>query len=248
MKTLLLSDIHGNIEALNRVMYDSIRKYDEVLILGDLVDYGVDTIAVFDRIKKIATRYPVYIIPGNHDSLALEGIRSYYQPKSLRGIKSNEITMKIGRDKIKELYQDLSNTDNVHFNLYDEISYYHGCICIHDEKRLVNKSVYEKIESICDVDTGLTVLAGHNHLPYDKIKDIRGYRFRVINPGSVGQPRDGKCEASYSILTIHDSVNELCKIVNVENYRVSYDNDLTSNKIRDAGGDQFIYNRIRLGI
>src|SRR5438093_8058005 len=68
MRYLVLTDIHANLEALDTCLADAHdRRYDETLVLGDIVGYGADPNEVIDRIQALN---PVAIIRGNHDKVA----------------------------------------------------------------------------------------------------------------------------------------------------------------------------------
>ena len=67
MRSLVISDIHGNLEALETVLDVLEGRYDSVLVLGDLVGYGADPNAVVDRVRALDPRA---VIRGNHDKVA----------------------------------------------------------------------------------------------------------------------------------------------------------------------------------
>src|SRR5215510_12957045 len=68
MRYLVLTDIHANLEALDACLADAAaRRYDQTLVLGDLVGYGADPNAVIERIRDLA---PAAIVRGNHDKVA----------------------------------------------------------------------------------------------------------------------------------------------------------------------------------
>ena len=67
MRYLVISDIHGNLEALDTVLTVVEGRYDKVLVLGDLVGYGADPNAVIDRVRELE---PHSVIRGNHDKVA----------------------------------------------------------------------------------------------------------------------------------------------------------------------------------
>ena len=70
MRYLVLSDIHGNLEALETCLADAAaRKYDEVLILGDVVGYGADPNAVIACVQDLK---PKAMVRGNHDKIAID--------------------------------------------------------------------------------------------------------------------------------------------------------------------------------
>ena len=73
MRSLLLTDIHGNIEALDAVLAVVPREaYDRLLVLGDLVGYGASPNEVVDRVRAL---HPDVLIRGNHDKVA-SGVES----------------------------------------------------------------------------------------------------------------------------------------------------------------------------
>jgi hypothetical protein len=68
MRYLVLTDIHANLEALEACIADATpRRFEQTLVLGDLVGYGGDPNAVVERIQGLA---PVAIVRGNHDKVA----------------------------------------------------------------------------------------------------------------------------------------------------------------------------------
>src|SRR5690606_17859802 len=67
VRYLAVSDIHGNLDALDAVLTALEGRYDEVLVLGDLVGYGADPNGVVDRVRSLPTRA---VIRGNHDKVA----------------------------------------------------------------------------------------------------------------------------------------------------------------------------------
>ncbi len=68
MRYLILTDIHGNIDALEAVLRDASGRYDEVVCCGDLVGYGASPSAVVDWIRQEAA----FIVRGNHDRAVWE--------------------------------------------------------------------------------------------------------------------------------------------------------------------------------
>ena len=69
MKLLVVSDVHGNLEALNAVL-ERVRGWDEVAVLGDLVDYGPSPGEVLDAVKELEAR----VVRGNHDHAVAYGV------------------------------------------------------------------------------------------------------------------------------------------------------------------------------
>lgn len=83
------------------------------------------------------------------------------------------------------------------------------------------------------------LLVGHTHIPMLKVIEGR----RIINPGSVGQPRDGDWRASYAIIDTSEEPPE-----NVEFHRVEYDVEEAARKIIEEGLPRFLANRLFEGL
>jgi putative phosphoesterase len=186
MRILLLADIHANWPALQAIQ----EPYDVCLCLGDLVDYGLEPAPCIDWVRKNAK----VAIRGNHDhgvaqNVTVNGRTGF---KYLSGVTRTLSRQRLGADDIRylgelpistQLTLDKTRFFLVHASPRDPLDEYAPPNVEFWQRRL------EKVEA--DV-----ICVGHTHLPYvlevgDKV---------VINPGSVGQPRDGDPRASYAIL------------------------------------------------
>ena len=93
MKILVLSDIHGNISALNAVLTDAFKyKFDAVLCLGDLIDYGAHSNEVIESIKAIKKPF-ICNLQGNHENAIIN--EDYVRFSSARGVESATYTRSI---------------------------------------------------------------------------------------------------------------------------------------------------------
>jgi protein phosphatase len=214
-RILFISDIHGNIEALNAVM-DSV-KFDEVVCLGDLVDYGPDPFACIDRIRKndIAT------IKGNHDNAVALHVDCGcgYKYKHL-----SEVTREYTWSKITENDEDF--LASLPLSLEKEID---GIkfIFTHGSPASFFDYIYPDIENekLEKLTSGLAqdyLVVGHTHKPMV----LRAPNITILNPGSVGQPRDNDPRASCMAF---DTESKKAEII-----RLNYDIDTTCEKIRDS--------------
>ncbi|MBM4056005.1 MAG: metallophosphoesterase family protein [Planctomycetes bacterium] len=188
MKILIISDIHGNRAALNAVLEE---KADAIFCLGDMVNYGPYPKECIKIIRELTDK----IVRGNHDNAigknAECGCSEKYKTLSDQGkiftktiLDSHEkkflanlpITMNIEMEGIKFLLSHGSPSGDIYKYLRPDVS---------------DKELENELGDICaDI-----VLIGHTHLPMKrKIKDVT-----IVNPGSVGQPRDGIPKASYAI-------------------------------------------------
>ena len=186
MRILLLSDIHANWSALE-VLRET---FDVCLFLGDLVDYGVEPAPCIDWVRRNAN----HAIRGNHDhgaaqGVAINGATGYrYLTGVTRTItceKLNEVDRRYlaGLPITKYLTLDGKRYLLVHATPRDPM----------DEFGPPDVDFWlRRLEGI-DVDF---VLCGHTHQPYI----LQVGKTTIINPGSIGLPRDGDPRASYAII------------------------------------------------
>ncbi len=240
MPFLILSDIHGNREALEAVLAHARGSYNAILCLGDLVGYGPDPNAVVEWAR---ANVPV-IVRGNHDK-ACSGLDSleYYNPAArtsaiwTRGVllaENLEYLQRLPRGPLRHESFDL-----VHGSPLDEDDY---LITIADVAQLRR-----------DLATPLSFF-GHTHiqggflLTRGGIKRIVPGRplelepdhFYLLNPGAVGQPRDGDPRAAYAVYSPGDRT--------VEYRRAEYDVAKTAAKIRAAGLPDSLAARLHMGV
>ena len=192
MKIALLSDIHSNIEAFNAVLkFIEQKNIDRIYIAGDLVGYYYYANEVIDLCMN---RKDIFCIRGNHDrnflgaisdEVLMEKFTKKYGSSYLRSkeqLTTSQITW------LKNLPTKLTTKlDDVTLTLA------HGSI--HDEDKYIypNESTDTLIDQLSNSD--VTVL-GHTHHPFIWCNNNR----YLINPGSVGQPRDQSALASIFVL------------------------------------------------
>jgi predicted phosphodiesterase len=247
LRYLILSDIHSNLEALEKCLALAEGKYDEVLCLGDLVGYGPDPNAVISRMQPLAK----VIVRGNHDKAccgltdaedfnylaraATEWTRAQLTPEHL------EFLRKLPHGPVR-----VDGIELVHGSPFDEDEY------IFDSMGAVQ--AFQSAEAPL-------VFFGHSHqqggfmltadkrlqpvsLPPIKNDEPAGISFRqdarfLLNPGSIGQPRDGDSRAAFAIL---DRDRE-----QVDFYRTPYDRAKTQKKMREAGLPEPLIARLDVG-
>ena len=188
MRLLVLSDVHGNMDALEAIEED----HDTLFFLGDLVDYGPSPRECIDYVKRKATR----VVRGNHDNAVATGAdcrcgqryrhlslaTRQYMHRLLRRedvgyLGAMPLTLNFELDGIKICMAHASPRDPLYRYITPEIT---------------DRELEMELEG---VETDL-VLLGHSHLPM--CRKIGGKT--VVNPGSVGQPRDGIPMASYAVV------------------------------------------------
>ena len=235
MRYLLLSDIHSNLEALESCLALAQGKYEQVLCLGDLVGYGPDPNPVIEKVRSLTS----IIIRGNHDKactgdpvaeefnplarLATEWTRKELTPEHFTFLKN----LPAGPVRFEGLLL-------VHGSPFDEDDYILG--------------PGQAFPLLRNPETRI-ICFGHTHhqggfmiSPQGRFQSIRLPLMKdgliltfplqdegryLINPGSIGQPRDGDRRAAFAIL---DSGQHT-----VDYFRTSYDLPTTQEKMRKAG-------------
>ena len=224
MRIGVLSDIHGNMPALEAVLTDmSRRQLDAMFCLGDLVGYGASPNEVTAEIK--ASGIPT--IMGNYD----DGVGfdrdecgcAYRDPgEQERGHRSLLWTREHTSDENKAFLR----------NLVAEIRREAAgkqLLLVHGSPRRMNEYLFEdrplsSFQRLAASSNADVVVFGHTHRPYTKLVD--GVRF--VNAGSVGKPKDGDWRACYLILQ-PDAADEAVEFV-----RLEYDIDRAMRAIRQT--------------
>jgi predicted phosphodiesterase len=247
MRYLVLSDIHSNLEALEAVMRASAaQRYDAVLVLGDLVGYGADPNAVVDRIRGLN---PAAIVRGNHDKVAAglddaddfnpmaksaaHWTRESLTPQTLEYLRGLPAGPLIVDDTIEichgsPLDEDLYVVADV--DAARSIAVARTPICLFGHTHVA-------ISARMDGERTLHIDAPQGHPEFPTT--INGDSKYLINPGSVGQPRDGDSRAAYAIADLERKVVTL--------YRVAYPIEAAQKKILDAGLPPMLAYRLGMG-
>ena len=246
MRYLVLTDIHANLEALETCLTDaSARAYDRVLVLGDLIGYGADPNAVVECVQHLK---PAAIVRGNHDKIALgigeaEGFNIV--AKSAAQWTLDALTPR-NRQWLIDLPQGPVVVDDLveicHGSPFDEDAY------IFDELDAL-RAMKASSRPLC--------LFGHTHYPITfelsdgsldtvgpatdarRELELRPGAKYLLNPGSVGQPRDGDPRAAYAI------VDTAAK--RVELMRLTYPVDVAQAKVLEAGLPEVLARRLAAG-
>lgn len=228
MRILVISDIHGNYEALKSVL-ENAGPYDYMIVLGDLVDYGPDPDLVIDEIRSLNPS----IIRGNHDEAVSEGIDCRAGPSLHEAsvYTREHITLrKLGDEDIKWLrtLRYWVSKDIGSLRLYGA----HASIKDPLYKYLYPWLSEEVFKDYLMVDEVNYVLIGHTHYQF-----LRPTTFgvKVLNPGSVGQPRDGDWRAAYALIS--DSGDVVFK-------RTKYDIPTTLAKLKELLSETPHYYRL----
>lgn len=209
-KVAIISDIHGNIEALNAVLkHIEEQSCSEILCCGDLVGYGPRPNEVIQVIQ--ALNIPT--IMGNYDEAVgflLPACGCHIDNKRAKALSNNSLRWSIAHttEKNRAILRDLPEEIEV---TVESKSIY----MTHATKDSITEYVYEgddeRLNEIAkSVDQDIYIY-GHTHLPF--IREINGKI--IINAGSVGRPKDGDNRAAYVIITVED-LKISCSIQKVE--------------------------------
>jgi predicted phosphodiesterase len=234
MRYLVLTDIHANLEALDVCLVDArARTFDQVLVLGDLIGYGADPNAVIDRVRALN---PVALVRGNHDKVS-------------SGLESAD-----GFNAIARAAAEWTSTELTEDNRRWIARLPHGPVIVDADIEICHGSpvdedeyIFGQVEarSAFTASTRPICLFGHTHYPavFEYAKGtLEGTRVAMglapelhllpgvkylINPGSVGQPRDGDPRTAYAIVDVPEA--------RVELVRLDYPVKSAQKKIRLAG-------------
>ncbi len=247
MKTAIISDIHGNLEALQAVLADIGQLgVSNIVCLGDVIGYGPNPCECID----LAMQFQLCIL-GNHDSAALfdpEGFSSsaeraiFWTRRQLESANGDGGNSKRW-DFLCELPRNHWNNGTlfVHGSARNPLNEYVFPEDVYNTRKM--SRIFALIPDCC--------FQGHTHVPGVFTEDGRyqspselTYRYRLtkqkcmINVGSVGQPRDTDWRSSYVVLD--DGA--------VEFRRVEYPVDITIQKIHSIPDlDRFLGDRLREG-
>ena len=246
MRYLVLTDIHANLEALDTCLADArSHGYDQTLVLGDLVGYGPDPNEVIARIKALR---PVAMIRGNHDKVAagLEQPEGFNAVARRAALWTFEVLTPDNRNWLAELPKGPVLVD-------DFVEICHGSPVDEDAY------IFDELDAVraLKVSTRPLCLFGHTHYPvtfelsadnFDSPGPAVAAEMRLVlrpgskylvNPGAVGQPRDGDPRAAYAIA----DTKARC----VELFRLSYPVEHTQSKIIEAGLPEVLAQRLGMG-
>jgi diadenosine tetraphosphatase ApaH/serine/threonine PP2A family protein phosphatase len=239
MRIAVLSDIHSNLAALEAVLGD-LPTVHEAWILGDIVGYGPQPNEVIRTLQALGARS----VLGNHDGAAVGTVDpDAFNPDARRAIEwTAEVIDANARSylaSLPEVRRDGQLTA-VHGSPRDPIWEY----IFTEDIAAQNLGAFET--TLC--------LFGHTHFPIiyaadeDEVVPLAstpdvpievGGRRALVNPGSVGQPRDGNPAASYLILDTDDG--------NIQFRRVRYDIERTQRLMRDVGLPLRLVERLSYG-
>ena len=244
MRYVLISDIHSNLEALDATLQhiDLLGLDNNIICLGDVVGYNTNPNECIELLRKRNVRS----IMGNHDSRvagfdssddfnyqaleALDWTNSVLTSENLEYIKAMPRTLDVdGRFMIfhgwlddTDSYIFGANDASKNFKLLEQAHNSNICFFGHTHVAISYLSSEGKVK--VSADTSLRLTNRYNYL---------------VNPGSVGQPRDRDPRAAFAV---YDAAAG-----SIEFYRIEYDFKRTIEKIKEAGFSKRTGDRLKLG-
>ena len=240
MRVAVLSDIHSNIVALDAVLTHA-GDVDAIWHLGDVVGYGPEPDAVVARLSERAATG----VRGNHDAAAVGGPEiDWFNPEARAAAEWTRDAMATETRRWLEALPERRVVDDVllvHGSPRDPLREYVT------DRRAAGENM--------EIQETQHALHGHTHVPVawmatpDRVAlvqasdtsgiELGAYR-SLINPGSVGQPRDGDPRAAYLVLDREQG--------RVTWHRVEYDIDRVQTAMRSAGLPDRLAARLTFGV
>ncbi len=222
MRLAVLSDIHGNLRALQAVLadLDSAGGADLTWVLGDLAAFGPEPSECVKMVRELPN---AKVIQGNTDRYLSTGVR----PRMGKITEENwpaRATQTRERDACftwaleRMTWEDMKYLQELGTDLWHEVEDFGWVIGFHaipgdDEGTLLPDTPDHEVRDALLDREGRVALGGHTHVAMNR--EVGAWR--MINPGSIGFPFDGDPRAAYAILTFENGE------LHVELRRVSYD-------------------------
>lgn len=246
----VISDIHGNLEALQAVVEDLPEGIDRVYCLGDVIGYGASPNECTDLVREAG----MPTISGNHD-LAVTDLSTnleWFNPVASAAVLwTREALSKDNAEFLRDRPRMMQTRGAL---------FVHGSIRDPDEYIINRVSASENLDILRNEYESVPVcFFGHTHvkavapappegsLDEDKALDLSDGGPYLLNPGSVGQPRDGDTFASYVLVEPAESANGTAPGPLVAYRFVEYDIEKAQSKIRDAGLPSMLAERLAAG-
>ncbi len=239
MLVLIMSDIHGNLNALKSVLSHAENyNVDAVIIAGDIIDYGMRSNEVISLLKEI--KYPVLCnIFGNHENAVIN--RDFSRFSSERGVISAKRTMLELNEQSLSYLDGLTKCGSAELSIDGK-----KILCVHGSS---SDAFWKSItpDTRDDYSQYDFVISGHSHIPhfFEKYYDCESATYRnkkktvFINPGSVGQPRNHCPLAQFALIDFNSERLLFEKVA----YNIKGEQDAF-----DGSRDDFYRSRLEFGV
>jgi predicted phosphodiesterase len=246
MRLLILSDLHANLTAFDAALKIASGRWDAAVCLGDVVGYGPDPASVSEKLQGITKD----VIRGNHD-------------KAVAGIMASDDFNPVAKLAVDWTQAQLSPELMAWLaGLPPGPKTAQGVVLIHGAFQDEDEYVFtpsQALEGLLDSSTILSFF-GHTHhqggfsyhesdievlqvrpRPLESFSALQlepGHKY-LLNPGSIGQPRDGDARAAFAIADFEHKI--------VEFWRVPYDISAVQTRMYDAHLPEPLIHRLSLG-
>lgn len=249
MRLALLSDIHANIQAFEACLgHAQAQGAEQYALLGDLVGYGADPVAVVNRAQQLVAKGAL-VIKGNHDEMAT------HPPVGVKTVGASTAAWTHGQLDVaqRDWLQGLPLTVQHKTLLLVHASVNQPALWryVHDER-----AATASLDAAAEWPQVRHVLGGHVHfqtlyyrgagaslmkfVPTPGVAiSVPRHRHWLATIGSVGQPRDGNAKAMYAMFETDE--------LKLTFHRVGYDHHAAAVAIRRAGLPAFFANRLETG-
>jgi putative phosphoesterase len=218
MKIGVVADIHGNEVALSAVL-DDMPPVETIVCAGDVVGYNPWHGACVDAVRERG----MPTIMGNHDRAVIGEENVHFNSMAGAGVQHARETL--GEEQLEWLR-----------TLPEERVEFDGRVkIVHGHPDDPDHYTYPAEYTAGLLDDEDVLIMGHTHVQTHSVYD-EGI---VMNPGSVGQPRDGDARAAYAVLDLQD--------MSVAEHRVEYDVDAVVEAVEEAGLPTQIGARLKMG-
>jgi diadenosine tetraphosphatase ApaH/serine/threonine PP2A family protein phosphatase len=250
----IVSDIHSNIEALEKVLADIDKRHDTkgIICLGDIIGYGANP----RECLQIAARRFLFSLIGNHEEAVLM-IAEDFNDRARQAVDWTRAALndrEIPREQRHEFWNYLDTLRSNATIVKGRFMFVHGSPRVPTKEYIMPRDVHDKkkMSEIFEQNPGV-IFCGHSHVPGvyteegeyvhpSKLKDgvfeFGPEKKYIVNVGSVGQPRDQDTRACY--VTFTDKW--------VQFHRLTYDVSAAATKIETSGGlPHYLAERLREG-
>ncbi|HEX7600420.1 MAG TPA: metallophosphoesterase family protein [Polyangiaceae bacterium] len=252
MRLAVIADLHANLQALDAVAAEIERSaVDGVLCLGDLVGYHANPVETIRRVRELATD----VIAGNHDREASSATTPSGNPGGTTAPARAALDWTRARLGAAEL--DYLAALPSHLIRPGSWVAVHGCYLneVHVTGYVTETMLEENLRVVAEKpELPKLAFCGHTHVPMLGVLELDAVRstrldatFRwpvsaravLVNPGSVGQPRDGDVRAAFVIVDLEERT--------VTPFRVAYDVERAARAVEAAGLPRVFAERLRAG-
>ncbi len=247
MRYLIISDLHSNLTALETVLGAAKGKWEKAVCLGDLVGYGPDPNEVVDGVRSLGA----ITIRGNHDKAVagIDDIEDFNPIARAAVLWTRQQLRPENREYLENLPKGPQTVDDfsiVHGSVYDEDEYVFSPALALDT--LTNSPTPVTFFGHTHIQGGFTlhgdqdvqVLHASPGVGRESLTvTIEPSTTYLLNPGSIGQSRDGDARAGFAIADLEQRT--------VEFWRIPYDIERVQQRMAQAGLPEPLILRLAFG-